>query len=80
MISDERVTELCASVQRGENSLGTAIRTACAEAVAIEREECAKVCDEGVKCPPNFPPNMERISNETAALLAKALRARGKVR
>lgn len=67
MISDKRVTELCASVQRGENSLGTAIRTACAEAVAIEREECAKEVEFHVMEPASM----------TAA---HYIRARGKVR
>ena len=44
-------------------------------AIAEENERCAKVCDEGVKWTPNFPPNIQRVSTETAALLAKAIRA-----
>jgi hypothetical protein len=39
------------------------------------RERCAKVCDEGVKWTPNFPPNTQRVTDESCFLLAKAIRA-----
>ena len=51
MISDKRIENLAqfAYDAREEGSvqfsiIENAIRTACAEAVAIEREECAKIC------------------------------------
>jgi hypothetical protein len=40
-----------------------------------EREECAKLCDYGVKWDP--PPAAPGIISETCALLARAIRRRG---
>jgi hypothetical protein len=56
-------------------SSGAVVESAILEGVKLVLEDCAKLCDEGVKWTPNFPPNVQRVSDETAAILAKAIRA-----
>ena len=39
-------------------------------------QECMEMCKEGVKWTPNFPPNVQRVTDETCALLAKDIAKR----
>lgn len=52
-----------------------AVLSALKESHSAGMEEAAKICDEGVDWQPKFPPNVQRVADETTRLLAKAIRA-----